>query len=136
MTVKLIRIYKNKIIKNAKGNIIKYVSTKNIFFEKFGEIYFNSINSNQKKGWNFHNKNQCLIMCILGEVKFHFIDINLDERKIILKSTTSKILKIPPRIWFSFKSARKKSIIANLIEKPHTEDEVQKKKKIKNYLIK
>ena len=136
MTVKSIRIYKNKIYKNKKGNIIKYVSKKSKFFKNFGEIYFNTINLNKKKGWNFHKKNQCLIMCILGEVKFHFIDTKLKERKIILKSSTSKILQVPPQIWFCFKSLKKKSIIANLIEKSHNDNEVQKKNKIKNYLIK
>ena len=31
MTVKSIKIYKNTIFKNKKGNLIKYISTKNSF---------------------------------------------------------------------------------------------------------
>lgn len=136
MTVKSIKIFKNKVIKNKKGNIIKYVTLQNKFFKKFGEIYFNEIYFNKKKGWILHKKNVCLIICIYGKVRFHFIDNKLNERIISLKSGTGKIIKIPPQIWFSFQSFEQKSIIANLIEKPHQDNEVVKKVKVKNYLIK
>ena len=43
MTVKSIKILKNKIFKNKKGHLIKYISEKDKFFKKFGEVYFNEI---------------------------------------------------------------------------------------------
>ena len=43
MTAKSPNIYKNKIIKNKKGSIIKFVNKKNKFFKSFGEIYFSEI---------------------------------------------------------------------------------------------
>ena len=43
MTVKSIKIFSSKIIKNNKGNLIKYVSSYDKFYEGFGEIYFNEI---------------------------------------------------------------------------------------------
>ena len=52
-----------------------------------------------------------------------------------LDSQSGKILKIPPKTWFSFESIKGKSIIANLIDKPHDDKEVTKSKKIKNYKI-
>ena len=135
MTVRLIKIYKNNIINNKKGDLVKYVSRKNFFFKKFGEIYFNHIKLKKTKGWNYHRKNTCLLICVWGKVKFHFVDKNGKERKIILDSKLGKILKLPPKIWFSFKSLKTQSIIANLIENPHRDSEVIKKNKIKNYLI-
>ena len=39
MTVKLIKLVKNKIKKNKKGDIIKFLDYKNKNFSKFGEIY-------------------------------------------------------------------------------------------------
>ena len=136
MTVKLIKIFKNKIIRNKKGNITKYVALNNKFIKRFGEIYFNEIHLNKKKGWILHKRNICLILCIFGKVKFHFIDNKLNERIISLKSGTGKIIKIPPKIWFSFQSIEKKSIIANFIERPHHDNEVLKKNTVKNYFIK
>ena len=38
-----IKIIKKKLIKNNKGDILKYISRKDTFFKKFGEIYFNHI---------------------------------------------------------------------------------------------
>tara|TARA_Y100000590_G_C15705309_1_gene1008346 strand:- start:894 stop:1304 length:411 start_codon:yes stop_codon:yes gene_type:complete len=135
MTVKSIKIINGKILKNKKGNLIKYISKKNSFFKDFGEIYFNEIKFKKKKGWNFHKKNTCLIICIVGKVKFHLVDTKNNEAKMNLDSQSGKILKIPPKTWFSFESIKGKSIIANLIDKPHDDKEVTKSKKIKNYKI-
>ena len=135
MTVKLVKLYKNTIFKNKKGNLLKYISTKNSFFKKFGEIYFNYINYNKTKGWNLHKKNNCLLICISGKVKFHIIDRKGKEVKIILDSNNSRILKIPPQVWFSFKSIKSNSIIENFLNSPHKDSEILKSKKIKNYLI-
>lgn len=135
MTVKSIKIINGKILKNRKGNLIKYISKKNSFFNGFGEIYFNEIKLKKKKGWNFHKKNTCLIICLVGKVKFHLVDVKNNEIKINLDSKTGKILKIPSKTWFSFESIKGKSLIANLIEKPHNDKEVIKSNKVKNYKI-
>ena len=65
---------KKKIMKNSKGDILKYVNKKDYFFKKFGEIYFNEIKLNKRKGWNLHKKNTCIISIIYGKVEFKFID--------------------------------------------------------------
>lgn len=135
MTIKKIKIFKNKIILNKKGNLIKFISTKDLFFKKFGEVYFNEIFYKKKKGWIKHLKNNCLIQCVIGKIKFHFIDKNLKEKKYILESNSGKILKIPPNIWFSFTSLSKKSILVNFIENFHKDSEVKKKNIVKNYKI-
>ena len=38
-----------KIFKNNKGDLLKFVSKKDNFFKSFGEIYFNEITQNKKK---------------------------------------------------------------------------------------
>ena len=136
MTVKLIKTYRIKKFKNIKGEIIKYVSKKDKYFKNFGEVYFNIIKKNQTKGWNLHKKNTCLVMCLVGKVRFHLIDLKNKEFKIVLSSTGNKILKIPPKVWFSFKSLNVDSMIVNLINDIHSDNEVQKNIKVKGYLIK
>jgi len=127
---------KNKVIKSSKGSIVKYLSTKSKFFKRFGEIYFNEINHKKKKGWILHKKNVCLFICVFGKVKFHIIDKRKKEKFFILPATTGKILKILPNNWFSLESLKGKSIIANILEYPHQDNEVQKSDIIKNYKIK
>ena len=135
MKISGVKKIKQKIFKNPKGDLFKFVSKKNIFFKTFGEIYFNEINQNQRKGWIKHKKNQCLIICLVGKVKFHLIDKFDKEKEFILKEKSGKILLIPPKVWFSFQSVNKNSLIANLINLPHFDKEVEKSKIIKKYKI-
>ena len=46
-----------------------------------------------------------------------------------------KIILVPPKIWFSFKSLTKISIVVNCIENPHSDNETLKSIKIKNHKI-
>ena len=136
MTVNKIKISNRKVFSNSKGSVIKYVSKRDIFFKNFGEIYFNKVKNNKKKGWILHKKNFCIFFCIYGKVKFHFIDDLNKEKKIILNDKSNKVIICPPKIWFSIEGKFKESIITNLINSPHSDKEVVKTNKIKNYIIK
>ena len=127
MTVNKIKIFKGKIFKNKSGNLIKYISKKNIYFRKFGEVYFNHIKFKKTKGWIRHKKNNCLIQCVQGKVKFFFIDKNENKKNLIIRSSSGNVLLIPAKIWFSFKSILNDSIIVNMIEEPHDDNEIEKK---------
>ena len=137
-----LKIIKQKVIKNKKGDILKFISKKESFFKKFGEIYFTEIKKNKTKGWNYHKKNNCIIIVPFGKVKFWFIDGRKNyssyhkEDKIIIGKQNYKIILIPPKIWFSFKSISKISIVANCIDNPHSDNETLKNIKVKNYKIK
>ena len=137
MIAKSIKISKKKIIKNYKGNIIKFINNKNILFKKFGEVYFSEINPNMTKGWNYHKKNTCLISVVIGKVKFFIFDPSKKKLiKIILSKKNNKIIQIPPRLWFSFKSFSSKSIIINIIDNVHSSNESLKSKNINGIIIK
>jgi len=133
---------KVKLFKNNKGDLLKYVSKKSSYFKSFGEVYFNEINFQKKKGWILHKKNQSIICVCYGEVKFKLIDgrkksksFNV-ENNIIISKKNHSILIIPPGIWFSFTTNKKKSIFANFINYVHSDKESIKIDKIKNYVIK
>ena len=105
---------KQRIFKNPKGDLLKFVSKKNDFFKSFGEIYFNEINSNKKKGWILHKKNQCIFSAVYGEVKFKLYDGRKksssfnNEANITLNKNKYNILIVPPGVWFSFTTKKKK----------------------------
>ena len=68
----MIRTKKIKIIKNTKGNIIKFVNKNQLPLKKFGEIYFSEIKPNTTKDWKYHqNRNQYLTIAD-GSVVFFF----------------------------------------------------------------
>jgi|TARA_B110000261_G_C12888482_1_gene279401 dTDP-4-dehydrorhamnose 3,5-epimerase-like enzyme len=127
---------------NNKGNLLKFVSKKNSYFKSFGEIYFNEINYKKKKGWIKHLKNQCIFSAAFGEISFKLIDGRKNsktfdkEENIKLNTNKNAVLIVPPGIWFSFTTNKKKSVLVNLINKIHSDKEIIKSKKIKNYYIK
>ena len=133
---------KIKIIKNKKGDILKFVSKKSKFFKSFGEIYFTEINYRKVKGWNLHKRNKCLLTVCYGKAIFYFIDGRKKsrtfhkEKKIILEKRNHGIIIVPPGVWFSFTTNNKKTVIANFLNKPHSDSETQKINKVKKYKIK
>ena len=59
-----------------------------------------------------------------------------NEANITLNKNKYNILIVPPGVWFSFTTKRKKSVIANLINKPHSDSETIKSSKINGHYIK
>tara|TARA_B110001450_G_scaffold232063_1_gene234411 strand:+ start:151 stop:579 length:429 start_codon:yes stop_codon:yes gene_type:complete len=131
-----------KVFKNLKGDLLKFVSKRNPYFKSFGEIYFNEINFKKKKGWIKHKKNQCMFSVVYGEIDFKLIDDRKKsktlgrEENIKLNKNNHSVLIVPPGIWFSFTTSKKKSILVNLINFVHSDNEILKSNKIKNYYIK
>ena len=120
------KIYKNKTFKTKIGNLIKFVNKKSIFFNKFGEIYFNNIKVSKKQNsWILHTKYQCLILVISGKVLFTL----KKKRKIKKLHLNNKlILKIEPRTWFKFSSSTKSALFVNLIDGVHDPKETIREK--------
>ena len=133
---------KQRVFKNPKGDLLKFVSKKNVFFKSFGEIYFNEINSNKKKGWILHKKNECIFTDVYVEDSFKLYDGRKQsssfnkETNITLNKNKYNILIVPPGVWFSFTTKKKKSVIANLINKPHSDGETLKSNLINGNYIK
>ena len=139
MTVKSIRLIKNKIINNKKGDIIKFINYKNKYFSKFGEIYFSEIKKNKTKGWNIHNKYQCILTVPFGKVVFLFFDPKVKIKKfkkITLSKKNNYSIILPPKIWFCFKSLVKLSIVTNVLNNIHSSKETSKSSVINSLRIK
>ena len=119
MNNKLFKTKKLAIIKNKKGNIYKVVSKNHQFFKKFGEIYFSEVFPGKFKGWKFHEKRTQIITVITGKIRFFFKKKISDKPKQIDIgfSKEMKLLKIEPKVFYSFKClSKKKSLIINLID--------------------
>ena len=115
----MIKKIKVKVIKNIKGNIIKFYNFDSKFLKKYGEIYFSEIKKNKFKGWKYHEKkNQVLTICS-GIVEFSFkkkIDGNIKKIKLSFPDKLYAIL-IPKKIFYSFKCLSKQNaIIVNLVD--------------------
>ena len=122
-----IKAIKLEVIRNPKGDILKYLNKKNKHLKKFGEIYFTEIKKNKTKGWNLHKKNTCLLTVPYGKVKFTFAkDIKKRKQSIIIDKKNYKIIVVPPKFWFKFISMTDISIVANTLEEIHNDNETLK----------
>jgi dTDP-4-dehydrorhamnose 3,5-epimerase len=126
MTINNIKIIDRSIIKNINGDILKYVNKNEKFFKGFGEVYFSEIKQNKIKGWNYHKKNYCLFSVPFGKVIFYFKKGN-KSKKVIIGKNNYRLILLPPRIWFSFASLVKLSVVANIIKIPHDDKETLKR---------
>ena len=115
----MIKKNKIKIIKNKKGNIIKFLNFKKKILNRYGEIYFSEVKKNYFKGWKFHNKRNQLLTLASGTVIFSFKKNLKDKPKEIKLSYPNNLysLFIPKKTYYSFRCISKKTgIIVNLID--------------------
>ena len=127
MSLNKIKIIKLKISTNPKGDVLKYLTRKNKYFKKFGEVYFTEIKKNKIKGWNFHKKCWCLLAVPYGKVKFTFAEnINSKKKTIIIGKKNYSMIVVPPRIWFNFMSIKKISLVVNTLNHVHNKNETLK----------
>lgn len=124
----MIKIIRNKIIKSNGGKIFKYIDKNKSYFKKFGEVYVNILESKKNVDWIFHKKCQCLLLVIDGRIKFIAKEKNKKNNIVILESKKNQLVVIPPKTWFSFSSITSKSILLNLIDKPHDSKETIREK--------
>ena len=127
MSLSKIKIIKLKISTNPKGDVLKYLTRKNKYFKKFGEVYFTEIKKNKVKGWNFHKKCWCLLTVPYGKVKFTFAEnINSKKKTIIIGKKNYSLIVVPPRIWFNFMSIENISLVVNTLNHVHNKNETLK----------
>ncbi len=110
---------KIKIIKNSKGNLIKFANLKKLPFKKLGEIYFSEVKPKIFKGWKYHKSRNQYLTVINGKVQFSFKKkYNGKIKKIIINGVVKpEAIYIPQKIYYSFKCLSKnKAIIVNIID--------------------
>jgi dTDP-4-dehydrorhamnose 3,5-epimerase-like enzyme len=127
MSLNKIKVIKLNIIKNSKGDILKYLNKNDTYSKKFGETYFSEIKYKSKKGWIFHKKSQSLLTVPFGKVKFTFMDkFKKKKRVIIIGKTKYFLIVLPPKIWFNFTSLDKLSLVVNTLNNKHNDKETLK----------
>tara|TARA_B100000767_G_scaffold273534_1_gene303946 strand:+ start:25314 stop:25769 length:456 start_codon:yes stop_codon:yes gene_type:complete len=119
-------VQKVKKIKQNKGNIHKFIDIKSPLFKSFGEIYFTEVKKNSTKGWKKHKKTVSLIKVINGKIRFIFF-YRKTFYSIDINHLDNVIIQIPPKIWFAFKGIAKNNLLSNLINKKHSDKEVETK---------
>ena len=129
-----IKITPLKQIVDERGKIMHMMRNDSKIFEKFGEIYFSTVNPGFVKAWHLHKENTLNYVCIKGKVKLVLFDDRKDSsttgqhQELILSPDDYFLVTIPPFIWNGFKGlSDSDSIIANCMTLPHNEKEIVRK---------
>jgi dTDP-4-dehydrorhamnose 3,5-epimerase len=131
MKIHDIKITPLKIISDNRGKVMHMLRKDSDVFDKFGEIYFSTINYESIKAWHLHKESTLNYVCIKGNVKLVLFDDRKESptkgilQEIILTPKNYFLVTIPPMIWNGFKGLDKEeSIIANCLNMPHNEKEM------------
>ena len=119
---------------DERGKIMHMMKKDSEIFEKFGEIYFSTINPGFIKAWHLHKEATLNYACVKGKVKLVLLDDRKDSstfgqyQELMLSPKDYFLVTIPPFIWNGFKGLDdSESIIANCLTLPHNEKEMVRK---------
>ena len=130
--IKEIIITHLKRIHVPNGDILHGMKKTDDGYSDFGEIYFSYILKDKIKAWKIHKKMILNLIVPFGSVRFNFIQLNsnglIDKRMEITVSNDNYCrITVPPNIIFGFKGIGKDvSIVANIADITHSDDEVKK----------
>ena len=122
------------IIDTKGGDVLHAMKSSDIGFFGFGESYFSTIESNEIKGWKFHNKMVLNLVVPLGAVKFVIFDDRKDSKtegifsEFSLSRKKYGRLTVAPKLWVAFQGIDlKDSLILNIASIPHDPNESKTK---------
>ena len=129
MNKQFISVNKLKIIDNDKGKVMHALKKSESSFDKFGEVYFSSIEFNSVKAWKKHKNMTMNLIVPVGTVKFVFFNQQAkDFKEIILGPTNYSRITVLPNIWFGFQGLDKgNNLVMNLSNIEHDPSEVDRK---------
>ncbi len=112
------------IIEVKGGDVMHAMKKTDAGFDDFGEAYFSKIEKNFIKAWKLHQSMTLNLVVPFGEVKFVLFDQTKFQEVILSKNNFAR-LTIPPGIWFGFQGLHEpSSIVLNLANLVHNEEEV------------
>tara|TARA_B100001741_G_C16313217_1_gene486873 strand:- start:191 stop:637 length:447 start_codon:yes stop_codon:yes gene_type:complete len=129
-----VKITKLKQLVDERGKIMHMIRNDSPIFDKFGEIYFSTINPGYIKAWHLHKEATLNYVCIKGKVNLVLYDDRNKSKSagvyqnFLLSPNDYFLITIPPYIWNGFKGLdSSESIIANCLDLPHNEKEMVRK---------
>tara|TARA_B100000900_G_C20480512_1_gene675230 strand:+ start:649 stop:1071 length:423 start_codon:yes stop_codon:yes gene_type:complete len=132
-----LKLYKNDIKKNSKGNVYKYVKISNSL-KRISEVYFSKVKKDNIKAWKKNKTSSQFFYVFDGKIILKIFDDRKKNKKkysftLGKSSKYSKIL-IPKNVWYGFKGAEKNNVIVNSLETLHKNCKMQNLEINNNYI--
>lgn len=119
---------------DERGKVMHMLREDSPVFERFGEIYFSSIEPGAVKAWHLHYEMTLNYAVVHGRIKFVLFDDRSrsntrgEIQEIFLSPENYSLVTVPPMIWNGFKGLGKSSaLVANCATLPHNPNEIERK---------
>ncbi len=104
---------------DARGAVLHMLRATDPYFERFGEIYFSTINRGMVKGWHKHLRKTSNLAVPIGSIRIVLFEEGGSPVELTLGRDDYQLLTIPPGIWYAFAGlAEGESLIANCATEP------------------
>jgi len=121
------------IIDTPGGNVLHAMKKNDEGFSGFGEVYFSEVEFKSIKAWKRHKDMTLNLIVPFGKIKFVLFDDRVESIKkfqeVIISLDNYYRLTVPPMVWMGFQGLSSKgSIVLNVANIVHSDDEVDRKK--------
>ncbi len=120
-----------KQIPDERGKVMHMLRRDDLWFERFGEIYFSVIYPGVIKAWHLHKIMTLNYGVVSGAIKLVLYDDRDGSptkgklQEIFTGEECYSLITIPPNIWNGFKGiGTKPAIVANCATEPHDPSEI------------
>jgi len=130
-----VKVFNIKPIVDERGKIMHMMRNNDRHFDKFGEIYFSTVNPGVVKGWHIHSKMTLNYACVHGMIKLVLYDDRKgsdtrgEVQELFIGIDNYALVQIPPFVWNGFKGiGSEPAIVANCSDIPHDPTEIERLK--------
>lgn len=127
-------IYPLRQIPDERGKIMHMLRCDDLYFERFGEIYFSVVYPGVVKAWHLHKEMVLNYAVVAGMIKLVLYDdrpgspTRGELMELFIGQDNYQLVKVPPLVWNGFKGiGMTPAIVANCATIPHQPDEIVRK---------
>jgi dTDP-4-dehydrorhamnose 3,5-epimerase len=128
-----VRITSLRQIPDERGKVMHMLRVDDPHFDRFGEIYFSTVNQGVIKAWHLHERMTINYAVPVGAIKLVLFDDRDDSptrgeiQEIFLGDGHYALVTVPPFVWNGFKGiAAPYSVVANCATIPHDPTEIRR----------
>jgi dTDP-4-dehydrorhamnose 3,5-epimerase len=128
-----VQIFPLRRIVDERGSVMHMLRADADHFERFGEIYFSTVNPGAIKGWHIHREMTLNYACVAGMVKVVLYDDrdHSDTRgqlqELFVGDQNYALVRIPPMVWNGVKGlGGTPAMVANCASHAHDPDEISR----------
>ena len=118
---------------DERGAVLHMLRCDAEHFERFGEIYFSTVNPGAIKAWHLHHEMTLNYAVPVGMIKMVLYDDRDDSatkgtvQELFVGELDYSLVTVPPLVWNGFKGiSTTPALVANCATVPHSPGEIER----------